>query len=454
MLLQQPWMNGLTALKIELKQAEEEGKKIPASIRAEAQALEGREANDREAVRRAERLYAEIQALPVEESFPYREPDALRKIQNERPEAVELPTWQGTREACLDRIYGGWIGRSAGCLLGQPVEGWRSERIEGLLRESGNYPIQNYISSALARDIREKYGVVDEGGAYGAKKKGWINNVSCMPEDDDTNYTVLALKLLEDYGPDFTPENVGECWLSSLPLLHTCTAERAAYINLCNLHLPPESAVFCNPYREWIGAQIRGDLFGYINPGNPARAAEMAWRDASISHVKNGIYGEMFVSAMIASAFVLDDPRKIILAGLAQIPAASRLAAGIREAVEWKDAGKTLTEAVSLLRERWDEKDPHDWCHTIPNAVLVVLGLLYGEMDFAGSIGIGTAFGFDTDCNSATIGSILGVAQGEKTLPYIWKEPLHDTLLSGVHGFGRVAISELARRSAALCSFG
>ena len=242
--------------------------------------------------------------------------------------------------------------------------------------------------------------------------------------------------------------------MSSLPLLHTCTAERVAYINLCNLHLPPESAVFCNPYREWIGAQIRGDLFGYINPGNPARAAEMAWRDASISHVKNGIYGEMFVSAMIASAFVLDDPRKIVLAGLAQIPAASRLAAGIREAVEWKDAGKSLTEAVSLLRERWDEKDPHDWCHTIPNAVLVVFGLLYGEMDFARSIGIGTAFGFDTDCNSATIGSILGVAQGEKALPYIWKEPLHDTLLSGVHGFGRVAISELARRTAALCSFG
>lgn len=451
LLLQQLWMNGLTALQIELRQAEEEGKAISDAVRAEAQTLEGAIVNDREAIARAEKLYAEIQTLPQRKDFPYREPNGLEEIFSERPEPVELPLWTGGREEAFEKIYGGWLGRSAGCLLGQPVEGWRSERITGLLRESGNYPIKSYISSELPLPLREKYDVVDEGGAYGAKKKGWINNVSCMPEDDDTNYTVLALKLVEDYGRDFTPSDVGECWLSCLPLLHTCTAERAAYINLCNLRLPPESAVFCNPYREWIGAQIRGDLFGYINPGNPEKAAEMAWRDASISHVKNGIYGEMFASAMIASAFVLQDPEKIVLAGLGQIPKNCRLASGVRQALEWRRTGKSLDESVALLRRDWDECNPHDWCHTIPNAVLVVLGLLYGEMDFTKSIGIGTVFGFDTDCNSATIGSILGVALGEKALPEEWKDPLHDTMLSGVHGFGRIAISELAHRSEALC---
>lgn len=191
-------------------------------------------------------------------------------------------------EADYDKIYGAWLGRCAGCLLGQPVEGWRRARINGLLKETGNLPLQNYISSDIGPILREKYNVRDDGHAYGAEKTGWINNVSYMPEDDDTNYTLIALKLVEQYGRDFTPDDAAENWLMNLPLLHLCTAERVAYINLAQSIFPPESAAYRNPYREWIGAQIRGDLFGYICPGDTETAAEMAWRDASISHVKNG----------------------------------------------------------------------------------------------------------------------------------------------------------------------
>lgn len=452
MLLQQPWMKGLTGLSIELREAEEEGRAVPEDLRKRAENLSERPVSDQAAVQEADTIYAQIQDLPLRDDYPYVEPNNLSEILAERPDAPKLQSRSLPQEELYDRIYGGWLGRCSGCLLGQPVEGWHRERINGLLRDSGNFPLAHYISSDLPDEIRQRYGVSDLGGPYSAKKHGWINNVDYMPEDDDTNYTILALKLLEDYGTDFTSADVAECWLNCLPLLHTCTAERMAYINLTNLVLPPLSASTHNPFREWIGAQIRGDLFGYIHPGDPEAAAAMAWRDASISHVKNGIYGEMYVAAMLAAAFIQKGPAEIVQAGLAQIPKACRLAENIRKVLQWWEDGIQTEEAIQRVHNHWNEKDSHDWCHVIPNAMLVTIGLLFGRLDFTASIAVGTISGFDTDCNSATIGSILGILSGAGALPEKWVEPLHDTIKSGVDGFGTVAISDLARRTVKLCS--
>lgn len=89
-----------------------------------------------------------------------------------------------------------------------------------------------------------------------------------MPEDDDINCTVMGLEILEEYGPNFTPDDVAEYWLKNLPILHVYTSERVVYRNLVNCIYPPKSAYFRNLYREWIGPQIRADFLGIFATGN------------------------------------------------------------------------------------------------------------------------------------------------------------------------------------------
>ena len=146
----------------------------------------------------------------------------------------------------------------------------------------------------------------------------------------------------------------------------------------------------------------------------------MAFRDASISHVKNGIYGEMWVSAMIAAAFGTDDIKEIIRTGLAYIPKTSRLYESVSEVISDYENGVTIDEVWKKLHARWNERNNYDWCHTISNAVIVAASLLYGEKDYGKTVCLSVSEGFDTDCNAATAGPVLGVVLGGSNIPEYW----------------------------------
>ncbi len=396
----------------------------------------------------AHALWTKLQNAPIRPDYKYTEPSDLTEIR-----ACRCMSKHKDKDMIPDKpdlyrfVYGAWLGRCSGCLFGQPVEGWYRDRIVGMMKDTDNYPPKRYFSSKIGTVLREKYRVKDEGHVYGSNTINWINNVKYGPEDDDTNYTILNLKTVEEHGKGFTSDEMAESWLMNLQFLHACTAERIAYRNFTNLILPPYSAVYENAYREWIGAQIRADLFGYISPGDPEAAAALAWKDASISHTRNGIYGEMLFAAMIARAAVSKDILDVIDAGLGEIPEHSRLFEAVEIVVSWyKDEKLTYENCLERIHTRYNEKISHDWCHTISNAMICMVGLLWGNMDFEKTIGICVSAGFDTDCNAATTGSVVGMMLGSDSLPAMWITPLHDTIKSGIDGFGMMSISGLAER--------
>lgn len=387
-------------------------------------------------------LYARIDELETVSGCRFVEPSHWPEIMRESG-TNHIPSTEGDTlpfGELFDRIYGAWLGRAAGCLLGKPVEGWPRELIRDLLERHHSYPLNHYFTIRHTPQVEEQW-MLEE------YERNAIEYCKAMPRDDDMDYTILALKTVETHGTDFDTSNVAEMWLMYLPPYMTYTAERAAYLNLCAGVSIPRTAVHLNPYREWIGAQIRTDLYGYINPGNPARAAEMAYRDAALSHTGNGIYGAMFAAAMIAASFTESDIEAVIRAGLAQIPVRSRLFEAIswvidesRRESDWESAGDRLLERYGHYHRT----------HVINNAAIVILALLYGEGDLEKTISIAVMMGLDTDCNAATAGSVIGVLNGAVRMPDKWIAPLHDQIESYLAGEESPRISQLALRTVRL----
>ena len=431
--------------RVELLQARDEGRDL-SSVQEAFDKLSG--LSEREQLKQAALLMDAVQSLPLRADYPYHEPGDHSSILQARPKKT-VPDADYDRQTIYNKIYGAWLGRCAGCLLGKPMEGWKQARIVGFLRAIGNDPVAGYCSSDQSAEIREAFQIDDTATPHGTLVP-FINNVSHMVIDDDTNYSIFSVLLLELYGRDFSPYQLLELWLNKFPLCYLWTAERVAYRNAIQCIEPPNSAIHRNPYREWIGAQIRADVYGYLSPGRPEEAARMAFADAGVSHVKNGVYGAMWVAAMLAHAATDDHPERAIIAGLQQIPEKSRLAEGLSSVLDWRRQGRSGQQALEEIHSRYDESNSHDWCHAISNSMIVTTALLWGEKDMDKTFHYALTAGFDTDCNAATAGSVLGMMLGADALPPKWTAPLHNKIQSGIAGTTHFNISDLAQRCVAL----
>lgn len=384
--------------------------------------------------------------LPLSDEFPFVEPNKLPAILETRPlEAPELPVLNKQDFAHLqDQVAGAWAGRCAGCLLGLPFEGKQRSQTWGLLKAIERYPLEGYIKWEMFKertDLQEQYELQADDSDH-----AWADRTNgAMVEDDELNFTVMNMSALRRHGGGVTPAQISSFWLENMPIMHMQAAECLAYRNLCLGLVPPDSATYRNPFREWNGAAIRGDYWGYVAAGNPEKAAELAWRDASVSHVRNGIYAAMWVAAMTAAAFVTDNPATVIRAGLAQIPEDSRLTQAIKTVFEWRTSNVEYDDAINRIHAQWDERYAHFSRHAIPNAQIIAVALLWGEGEFGPSICKAVQGCLETDSNGATVGSIVGILRGRSGIGAEWTDPLHEQLRTGVEGLATVTFPQLVQ---------
>ncbi len=283
-------------------------------------------------------------------------------------------------------------------------------------------------------------------------------NVEFAEWDDDIHYTLIGLKVLEDKGPDFDWIDVATCWTQQMAYNMIFTAETQAMLNVMrnscfgmtrtNMNTTPEyTRRHRNPFRYWIGGRIRTDGFAFAAAGKPELAADFAWRDTCWTHAGSGIHSAMMYAAMQAAAFVEKDHGRLIEIGLGQIPADCALARAVRDAQGWLTSEpdfESYMDKVESVGARMHG------AHAIVNHLVCLAGPHYGEMDTLDSITTAVACGLDTDCNGATVGSIVGAASGQKDFRPELAAPLNDRILARLADFHDERMVDLATRHAAI----
>ncbi len=320
-----------------------------------------------------------------------------------------------TTTEIFDRIYSGFLGKAIGVRLGAPVEPtiWSYER------------------------IRATYGEVTQ----------YLRNFKNFAADDDTNGPVYFIRALRDYGLQATAADVGRTWLNYAAEEHGMywwggfgnSTEHTAYKNLkAGIPAPDSGAIATNgtTVAEQIGGQIFIDSWGWVNPGNPQRAAEMSAMAASVAHDGDGLNGARFCAAAIAQAFVATSIDDIVETGLAQIDAGSTYARVARAVIAFHKANPADWRACrDMLTADWGYDRYPGVCHIIPNAGVTVMAILYGEGELTRTAEIATMAGWDTDCNAGNACAIVGTFQQVQPSWDKYRKPINDFVVaSGVIG--------------------
>lgn len=351
----------------------------------------------------------------------------------------------------VDRVRGGWLGRSAGCVLGKPVEKIPRHGVEEIARATDNWPITGYFTAVgLPTEVAERWPWNRR-----SAPTSLAENIAGIPEDDDLNFPLLALELAET--PGFDTHSVATLWMDNLPAGRVFTAERAAYRNLLDACPIEQVAEHHNPFREWIGALIRADVFGWVRPGDPVGGARLAWLDARLTHRRAGVYAAMWSAALCSAAVVVaaddEDPVGTTLAaGLAVVPAESEFAAAVVFGEQAARDARDLASGLDALHERFAGMH---WVHSLNNAAVIAFSLRWSQRasvpDFGVGIGAAVAAGWDTDSAGATVGSVLGALLGGSNIPECWTSPLspdgRSAIATSIPGPAVRDINELTQRT-------
>ncbi|PCI46309.1 MAG: hypothetical protein COB49_08600 [Alphaproteobacteria bacterium] len=238
---------------------------------------------------------------------------------------------------------------------------------------------------------------------------------------DDTEFALLTAEILIQSQGNPNREDVTKAWKKHVIIQDKLTrggaSEREAATNIRRGLLPPESGQF-NTYAASDGAAMRSSPAGIVAAGNPDRAADLAGRDAEISHWAEGIWGAQAVAAAVAVAMNGASVEEIFAEGMRRAPEGSWLLHNFKEALALMDNHDRDLHSVwmklhQLLRGEYKA--------SVPEAVVSAFSVfLLTKGDFRDGIIYSGNFGRDSDTIGAVAGALAGAMCGLSGIPQDW----------------------------------
>jgi len=335
--------------------------------------------------------------------------------------AIAAGTRELTRAAFEDKVRGGGAGQMIGVSFGAPTE----FRSNGTILE-GDLPA--WTPARVENSI----------------------------DQDDLYVEMTFAEVMDRVGLEATSEQYGEAFRTSQYDLWHANAGARRMLDR-GVKAPLTGDPRYNVHADDIDFQIEADFIGLMSPGLPRAARTYCERVGRVMNGGDGLYGGLFVTAMYSAAYFEPDPRKVVEAGLAAMPADSAYARIIRDVLRWSAEHPDDWRATwHLVEDAWDKDDPCPEGALAPfnidaklNGAYIALGLLYGGRDFGKTIEIATRAGQDSDCNPSSAAGILGVMLGYDAIPAEWKAgipALADRKFAFTdYSFNQIVASTLAR---------
>lgn len=389
-----------------------------------------------------------LSKLPLRDDWEYVEPNSIEEIWKECDSARPIGIVGSIdAEDISQRIKTAFLSSICGCILGKPLEEFPCPtyyEIKDALIKADQWPLNDYVCEEMLAH-------------FGRRHRSWHETVkgkiSYVAPDDDITYKLIAMMLIENYGVKFTKENIKKIWIDHLPIYTTWGPERNILMKTGLSSLAPEvnydidawGDIF-NPGEEQCGAMIRVDPYGYAGAGRPALAAVLAYKDASFTHRKTGIYGAMFVASAISLAPVVSDRMEIFEGALQFVPKRSRFYNIASDSLSEIKMSKDFEDGYNRIHNKYEE---YGACR-----VLQEIGTLMNTMKYSENISDGICKqviqGNDTDSFGAIAGSLLGAYFGPEYFDNKWIKPFNDDIYTTMGEFNERRLSKLAERMSKL----